>query len=407
MLSSREFKCSPKRLPSLIRYRLKVSAFTVMVALFLLFGSAASAELGSMIRNVTVSRSYFDPAKDEKVTVSFETSAAGKLTVLILDRDGYAISALMKSVDTVQGSQRVEWTGKDDEGVVPDEAYSLLIRLETPAGNSEYFPANRAMDHVSIKPEHYTNGSLCYRLDRPSRVHSQAGILEAGVTKKQLESGTNHGVVMKTICDRQVRGAGEVLERWNGYADPEDSGISVADLPNLVVSIAATPLPDNSIIAVGNQARTHLEYVAQRKGQSLFTYKVDHPHHHMGLTTMDDISPKIIVKPLNAVWSASDREWVVTGDALRLAGMLEGPTTDRFSRQPARLMFFADDRMVSAEAKPVSPFEITVPLENLAEGRHLLTANWSSDFGGCAASVIRVRIQKAGQAAGAAKKSEE
>src|SRR5712692_317884 len=113
------------------------------------------------------------------MTVSFDLAQAGKLTVLILDRDGYLVRKLVMGKAIEKGKLALEWNGRDDGGeVVPDEAYSLRIELLHHGGKPAiYFPANAGEEDLKAVTNYYgrQNGVLSYKLPKPARVHIQAG----------------------------------------------------------------------------------------------------------------------------------------------------------------------------------------------------------------------------------------
>jgi len=136
-----------------------------------------------------------------------------------------------------------------------------------------------------VKADSYSpmSGILRYTLPVASRVHVQAGSAILNAT-----TGRSEGPVMKTIVDRAPRAAGAVVEQWNGF--DESGTIHVPDLRNFVVGIAATPLPENTIITVGNRKITFLEWAENRTGNSLVTRPSVDPVHHGGLLALNGLS---------------------------------------------------------------------------------------------------------------------
>src|SRR3990172_5316456 len=133
---------------------------------------------------------------------------------------------------------------------------------------------------------------------------------------------------MKTIVNREPRPAGTVAEHWNGCTS--ESEIYVPDLPNFAVAIAATTLPENSVITTGNREKTFLEGTANRTGNSLFTFQPKDHHHHQRLTSVQDTSPDIELRPTNAKWSKQARLWTTSGQTLMLSGSLKGLAAPAF-----------------------------------------------------------------------------
>src|SRR5262249_11798245 len=144
---------------------------------------------------------------------------------------------------------------------------------------------------------------ISYNLLKSARVHLQAAVAVSDpVTKQQI------GPVMATIVNRAPRGPGEVAEFWNGFADG-DCNIYVPELPNFKLAIAATELPENSIIALGNRQQDFVGSVASRNGSSLFTYTTTTHSHHEGLSALDDVAPQLRAKPENSEWVPNQHGW--------------------------------------------------------------------------------------------------
>jgi hypothetical protein len=236
--------------------------------------------------------------------------------------------------------------------------------------------------------------TLSYSLLRASRVHIQAGTAAINPKTKKLV-----GPVMKTLVNREPRVSGTIAEHWNGY--DESGTIFIPDLADFVVAIAATPLPEGSIITFGNRQRRFVDTLTTRQGASLFT---DHQRreHHAGLPTADDVSPALTIEPVNAVWSAADRAWIMNGTgALQLRLAVKGPTAAAFRRHPATIELFVDGRAIG-DPLPKKADIVKVPLDTDG-GTRRVSVNWSSDWGPVAANTIQVRVAKPALAAGVGK----
>jgi len=334
----------------------------------LLAAFTAASLSATPIRAVHISRPFFNPSLGEQVTIDVTIAGGGLLDVQLLDRDGFVVRSLASHVST-KGHAVLRWDGRADDGsIVTDEAWSLRIT----SGNSSYFPIARPARMYTVKADAYSplTGILRYTLPVASRVHIQSG------SAVRNADGAMEGPVLKTLVDRAPRAAGAVVEQWNGF---DESGIvHVPDLPNFVVAIAATPLPENSIITVGNRKATFIELAASRKGSSLLPVRTSH-EHHVGLTVLDDVAPHLRIAA------------TATADTAALALTLDGPTAERFSRQPATLFVFVDAKQI-LKLTPAHSVETTVnvPLRGVAPGRHLVSVNWESDLGPVAANSVRI-----------------
>ncbi len=190
--------------------------------------------------------------------ISFSIGASGSLTFQILDRDGFLTRKLVSETPVRKGKLSFEWNGRDDRGeTVPDEAYSVKIDLTTGRKVNTYFPANAVGEELAVQPTYYDRRGaiLAYKLPKASRVHIQAGT--ARIDPKTKEA---RGPVLKTIVNREPRVGGSIVESWAGM--DEGGTIRVSDLPNFVIAIAASALPENSVIAVGNRTARFLDRAA-------------------------------------------------------------------------------------------------------------------------------------------------
>ena len=337
---------------------------------------AVAAPLGaSQVGNVAVSRPFFNPSLGEHITVAFTLAEAGRVDVLIVDRDGFPVRQLAQKRSLPAGKVTLEWDGRDRSGqVVADEAWSLKIDADTASGTSTYFPADAPPPQmVSVDADSYSPAAsiLRYTLPVASRVHMQAG----------SSAGTAHGpstdgAVMKTIVDRAPRAAGAVIEQWNGL--DESGTIRVSDQPNFVVGIAATPLPENSIITIGDRSKTFLQMALTRRGKSLFTSHPMSHAHHVGLTALDDHSPSLRVAAGH-----------VRGSKLPLTVSVEGPTASRFLLQHPTLFVFVDGKLLLKTPADRQSMSVSVPWHGAA-GDHVVVVNWQSEFGPVAANALRI-----------------
>lgn len=348
-------------------------------------GVPTATAAGRPIRSVNVDRQSLNVAAAESATVTIDFGQAGLASVVIVDRDGYPVRALLDA-QPASGSVTLHWDGRDDSGrFVADEAYSLRIDWRGPGGTDTYFPANEpaAMSAIEARSYDRRTATLAYSLPRASRVHIQAGTAAVDPkTKKPV------GPVMKTLVNREPRVSGTIAEHWNGY--DESGGIFVPDLEDFVVAIAATPLPESSIVTFGNRQRRFVDTLSLRQGPSLFTDR-RHQTHHTGLTTADDVSPALVIEPLNAAWSAAERAWIMNGTgALRLRLRVEGPTAGAFRRHPATVELFVNGQRIGSPSRKTSDV-VEVPLHRGGNVSRV-SINWNSDWGPVAANTIQVRV---------------
>jgi flagellar hook capping protein FlgD len=356
--------------------------------LTMLVVSRAAAGVTAPIESVSVSRTYINPSLGDSIELTVNVLRPGAVTAQLVDRDGFLVRTITESTKVAAGLSRWRWDGRDALGrVVPDEAYSFRVEWTDGADRAIYFPADRAAAMTSVDPDYYAErtATIAYTLPAPSRVH-----LQTGVATKNPKTGEMDGPVMKTVVNREPRAAGRVAEPWNGF---DESGlVRVSDLPDFVVAIATTPLPENSVITYGNRSNTFGEAALTRKGSSLFTTTASSHAHHAGLSVLEDVSPAMRLEPVNAVWSKDERLWVLTGRTLRVRVSLSGPSSAVFARQPGEIYRFADGRLLSKSARPAAlPAEIEIKLPRTSRTQNM-SVNWRSEFGAVAANTLQVRL---------------
>ncbi len=349
---------------------------------------SASALGKTAIGSVRTSPAFFNPSVGQSESISVEVRESGTLSVAVLDRDGFLVRVLAVARPVDSETYWFQWDGRDDAAkVVPDEAYSLKVEHLVNGRTSLYLPASSPAEEVAVKIKGYNRqtGVLSYSLTAPSRVHAQAGISEV-----DQKTGTRDGPVLKTIANREPRPAGAVIENWDGF--DQTGAFFVPDLPHFAVAVAATALPENSMIVIGNTSRTFLESVAQRSGASLLPPTRDGGHrHHRGLSALDDVSPELLLTPLNGRWSDSAEAWAPSGEILSAEVTLAGPTAESFARQPAVLEVYLDGRRIDTIRSPTVGKRLVVPLQSVVPGAHHLALNWSSDYGPVAVTSLRIR----------------
>lgn len=356
--------------------------------LSLLAAVSLSAATPRAIERVTIDRPSINPTSGEHATLTATFARPGTAIVTVVDRDGYPVRTL-EPVRVQPGARSFVWDGRNSGGaVVPDEAYSFRIELQ---GIETWFPADHPASVMSIPVRYYDRqgSTLSYELAVPSRVHLQAG------TALPDEKGQLQGPVLKTLVNREPRVAGRIAEHWNGL--DESGEVYVPALPRFVIAIAASPLPECSVITIGNRGPRFIDVAARRSGRSLFTHSSTPHEHHAGLTTLDDVSPSLRIKPLNARWSAEERTWILGSGSLRVEVGVEGPSARNFERQPGTMYRFVNGRMVGS-SRLHGTTVLEIPVGSL-KSAGIVALNWRSAYGAVAASSLRIRTERAAQSA--------
>lgn len=362
---------------------MKALCASVCALLFVLPAAAGTSAL------LSAAPASFNPTRGERVTLTVTTPSAARIRVQVLDRDGYLVRTLPERAVTAAGAHALQWDGRDEAGkVVADEAYSFKASVITPETTLSYFPAAQPAKSYAVNADQYSrrSGALMYELPAAARVHAQAGSAALNEKTKVYD-----GPVLKTLVNREPRPMGKVVEHWNGL--DESGRIYVPDVPHFVTAILASELPENAVIAYGNQTTTFLESVASRRGTSLLPANHGHgEQHHGGLTTLEDISPSLTVTPVGAKWDEKHGTWVFPRGNAELRVELSGPTAEAVASQPARIVVFIDyERQLEITVRKKQEV-IRIPRERLRGNPRNVTVNWQSKRGPLAANTVRVSV---------------
>jgi hypothetical protein len=353
---------------------------TIAVAAFLSFRAllapAASTGERPVQLQVTTTPTFFNPMIGQSAQIRLSASRPGNVTVEILDRDRFVVRTL--GTVPIDKETVVRWDGKDGAGeVVPDEAYAVRARLISGGSELVYDPGRDFQPQpVSIDKTSYSrvDGVLSYRLERPSRVHIQAG------QARLVASGPAQGPVLRTIVDRAPRAGGSVIEAWNGM---DDSGrVYIPDLPHFVVATLAVPLPESSLMTVGNRGVSFIDYASRHRAADFTRPRklaaAAHAHHQ-GLNAFEDRSPRLALlreKGIDSsVWKSGNDE------ALAFSVQLDKDTAPFFLSQPNSLEVFIDLDRVSRVDCRANPCRVRLPASQIPRGRHRLGINWASELG--------------------------
>ncbi|MCK6683899.1 MAG: hypothetical protein L6R30_15975 [Thermoanaerobaculia bacterium] len=343
------------------------SSLSVTTLLGLVLLSSSPLALGASIQDVTVRPNSFNVALKQKAVLSFQVMEAGHLTVSVLDRDGYLVRRVADKKATT-GLHTLEWDGHDGSGnLVPDEAYTFRIDLRSGKKTYTYSPAkDTAGEMFDITKVTYDRreGVISYSLPRPSRVHVQTGTAKLDPTGTKREPGP----VLRTIVDRQPRTAGAIVEVWNGYNESGD--ILVPELKDFVLGVACFPLPENTVITLGNRKTSFRTYALKRKGKRLMAPGTGTPGHHGGLTSLQDASP-------NLTLSVQAKE---AGEPYKVTMRLPADAANVLNTLGGRIVVFVDGVMTSHHAPGPLPMTLSLP-SDLEPGKHVVAINWATGKG--------------------------
>ncbi len=327
---------------------------------------------GKVLSNVKVSKTSFNPKHGEKVAISFNLSKQAKVTAYVYDPDWGLIKTIIADKNIAQGEQTFSWDGKDMDGnVVPDEAYFFTVIAEDKAGDKEIYDPTafsggiwHDITDVNIDS---INGTINYKMPEMGRV--------------LIRIGVEAGPLLHTLIDWKPRVKGAITEYWNGK--DQDNLIDLYDNPKFKMLLTYFTLPENSVIAYGNNTQIYKEYkksftskrpVKIERYRSVSVSKLS-PHYKLPRTM--DYSPELKVEFINKKGTDSDGTIILREKTLVKVALNEEDKVI-FQNQQFEIVFFLDNEFYAEDEAGYTPFNWVWDLSNVEEGEHVLTVNLSS-----------------------------
>lgn len=322
------------------------------------------------ITNVSILRNSFNPTSGEVVEISYQLSKAAVATVRVFDPDCGLIKTLVAGEPQQKGINKHTWDGKDIDGkIVPDQAYFFTIEMQDASGkiaiyDPTTFSGGVEYDITDVWFDEEAK-TVSFTLPEASWVLCRLGIKESAL--------------LKTLLDWEPRPMGENIVFWDGM---DESG--VADLlhhPNFVYLMLTNALPENSVIAVGNNSISYRAYKEPLK--RLRERKPERPEvpregvklsRHHKLPHFKDHAPNF------SIFLPNVREWTEDGIPI-LKGktlvqvILEEHDVAFLTQMRYEIAFYVDYELYAEEEEAYSPFNWVWDPRALSDGEHILTVN--------------------------------
>ena len=324
---------------------------------------------GKLLSEVSISDSSFNPSLDQAVSLSYTLSEPAVVTVNVYDPDQRLVAVL--SDDSMEkGTHRITWDGHDMEGLsVPDEAYFFTIIVKDKDGQTEIydpttFSGGKSHDitKVHIDPQQYT---INYNMPEMGRV--------------MIRMGIQGGPLMNQLVDWKPRVKGAVTEYWNGM--DKDNLINIKNHPNFKMIVTYFSLPENSVIAFGNQSVNYLDYKKMLKSERPLKQKretsVSGLSPHYSLERSVDYSPGIDVQFTNT--HGRDKNGLpILNKKTMVKVTLKEEDKAIFQNHQFEICLFLDHKFYAEDETGYTPFNWVWDLSGVEPGEHLLTVNISS-----------------------------
>ncbi len=324
---------------------------------------------GKVLSQVLLSRSSFNPSLGQTVSLSYTLSEPSVVTVKVYDPDQRLI-AILSEGQKEKGTHSITWDGHDMDGLtVPDEAYFFTITAKDKDGQSEIydpttFSGGKSHDitEVRIDPQQYT---INYTMPEMGRV--------------MIRMGIQGGPLMNQLVDWKPRLKGAVTEYWNGM--DKDNLINIKSHPNFKMIVTYYALPENSVIAFGNQSVTYLDYkkalTSERPLKPSRETSVSGLSPHYSLERTVDYSPGIDVQ-FTQMQGRDKKGLPILNKKTMVKVTLNEEDKAIFQKHQFEICFFLDHNFYAEDETGYTPFNWVWDLSDVEPGEHLLTVNISS-----------------------------
>jgi len=325
----------------------------------------------------------FDPAKGEKVDISFRIDKPAKVRLNIFD----GRNRLVRLVDAGQlpaGEHRLTWDGLDGKGrAVPPEAYVYTLIAVNERGDRVIHDLTDITggEAVAAKDVQWNaaSGALDYRLEKPARVNVRFGL-------------ANGGPHLHTLVDWVPRTAGTHSEAWDGW--DANRVLRIASHPMLSPSVTGYSLPENTLFVGGPVERIAFADLTDeifREQQSSTRNKRMAFHVDQPLDTRGDLS--ISLKVEGSAAQDADGRWIVSGQVpIRLDVAAED--RQRLLERRFEQVFYVDGLYTFENEVGVLPMTWNWDTSNLSEGEHFVTVNARGYEGNFGTATARVWVKR-------------
>ncbi|MBU1053433.1 MAG: hypothetical protein KKC46_06340 [Proteobacteria bacterium] len=325
---------------------------------------------GNLLKEVTISKTSFNPSQKEEIALSFSLSKPARVTVHVYDPDSDLINTIEENKEMQPGVNTVIWNGTDIAGnIVPDEAYFFTITAKDESGKEEIYDPTTfsgGEEHdittAHIDPQQY---NINYSMPEMGRV--------------MIRMGIQGGPLMNQLVDWKPRVKGAITEYWNGQ--DKDNLLDIYNNPKFKMIVTYFSLPDNSVIAYGNKKIDFLEYknnvVEKRLQKPVRPTSVLRRSHHYNILRTIDYCPEIKVEFANVKGTEGNGIPVIQGKTM-VKVMLDEKDKIIFQNFQFEICFFLDHKFYAEDETGYTPFNWVWDLSNVEEGEHLLTVNISS-----------------------------
>lgn len=335
-----------------------------------------------LLRDVKIIPSSFSPSLNQKTEISYHLRQNAVLTVHILGPEGELIRVLIENTERVAGNHKEIWDGKDkNDEVVPDEAYSFVIKAVDNSGYKETFTPSvsqwKRFDTSAMKLSKRTN-TIRYELSKPCRTRIRVGI--------------ENGPLLRTLLDWCPKIAGEIMVHWDGW--DENRVINIWKHPKAKIVISNMELPGHIIITYGNKKTDYIKYRQPGNSHQARDGKQSQDEFRGSVTTPAPLAT--LLSPRLKISFPMTKQFTPDGIPIlsqKTLVRIEVENKAVLAKVPYEIIFFIDGTFYSEEPSGISPYNWVWDVSNVKSGEHLFTVNLVSFGDQIGVSNKKIRIE--------------
>ncbi len=333
------------------------------------------------LTTVTVSPGIIENSNERMVTIIYGLAESCSTELSFFTKDFYKVRTIYRGNDH-SGTNSVSWDCRDDQDtILPSGPYFFTIHSKTTKG-TEYiydptlFSGGEKLA-LSIYPENYNpdNGLVTYNLPKTAVV--------------RLRAGLHNGPLYSTILDWVSMPPGRHQVFWDGLSD--DKQVHVSGQKEMVITIQAITLPENSIIIRGKATgyKPASQSRLPRKRNKVFS---SIPRQFRLIQKMLEQSPVFDIKINGQV--PEDAELIPINNNINIAVETDEATQAALSQNRFELVVFVDDQRWDEIEYAYVPLSYLLKTDQLETGEHLITVSIVTITEQRASRTVRIDFQR-------------
>lgn len=317
----------------------------------------------AILKEVRVAPAILYPGENQTVAINYLMDEPGMTEISFFCQDFGLVRKIVRK-KSPRGVNTVSWDGRDRNGeVLPDGPYFFTISAKLADGSEQIydptlFSGGEKLD-LSVYPEDYDpeTGIITYYLPQQARVRIRAGL--------------HNGPLYSTIVDWESQASGKHQVLWDGWSD--DKMVRVSGQKEMVITIQAFSLPENSIIIKGT-GRDYYGKKEQGRRTAMASQesRLRLSHSYLIRKRMER-SPVFEIKINGQV--PTPPETISVSDNINLMIEADEATRLALSQNRFELVIFVDDQRWDEVEYGYVPLTYVMDTKQMKPGEHLITVS--------------------------------